>query len=366
MKILLVSHPPLSARLGASQIALNLAAALRSLGHDAVVWSPEPLPPGTRWWNLWIRQRRAIERGAREQGPFDLIDTPAISASAALAREGPLLVRSLQPELHYVAWAAWGDLRHRFLPSPRSLAHALLALPRAGAIVAGWRRAQAVLCLGSRELAWMRRRFPGWSGKLGFYVCAPAEEERAALAAVRRRRCAPAPGAGIRFLWLGRWTAHKGTRRLLRFIGSRLATAPADRFTLAGCGPAAEREVAAEWRRSGRVRLIPSFTRGELPDLLATHDAGLFTSSVEGWGLSLNEMLESGLPVYATEAGAVEDLRPYFPCSLRPFPPPAQIEPAALEDLEANGYLRRFDWLEIAREYERQALAHRGGGGFDA
>ncbi len=369
MRILLVSHPALTAELGAAQIALRLAAGLRARGHDAAVWSPEPLPPDTRWWNLWVRQRRAIERHACEHGPFDLIDTPAISASRALARSGPLLVRGLQPELDYLASDVWGDLRHRLLPSPRSMAHALLALPRAGAIVAGWRRARAILCLGSRDLAAMRRRFPGWTDKLDFYVGAPSDEERAALAEVRRRRVAPGQGTGVRFLWIGRWAAHKGTRRLLRFIAGRLAAAPADRFTIAGCGPAAEREVPAEWIRGGRVRLVPAFPRAELPDLLAAHDAGLFTSSVEGWGLSLNEMLESGLPVYATEAGAVDDLRPYFPASLRPFPPP-ELPPLpavgrrwerglggeGLEDLAANGYYERFNWERIAREYERQAL----------
>ncbi|HKH43096.1 MAG TPA: glycosyltransferase family 4 protein [Thermoanaerobaculia bacterium] len=366
MKMLLVSHPSLTAELGAAQIALHLAAELRALGHDAAAWSPELLPPGTRWWNLWVRQRRAIERYAREHGPFDLIDTPAISASAALAREAPLLVRSLQPELHYLAWAVWGDLRHRLLPSPRALAHALLSLPRAGAIAAGWRRARGILCLGGGELAWMRRRFPGWAGKLGVYVCAPSEAERSALAAVRRQRSAPAHGAGIRFLWMGRWTAHKGTRRLLHFLGGRLASSRDDRFTIAGCGPAAEREVPAEWRHSGRVHLVPSFARSELPALLAAHDAGLFTSSVEGWGLSVSEMLESGLPVYATEAGAVRDLRPWFPASLRPFPPPARIEPAAPEDLEANGYYQRFTWRQIAREYERQVMAFLGAEGSGA
>ncbi len=356
MRILLVSHPSLTAELGAAQIALRLAEGLRSLGHDAVAWSPEPLPSSTCWWNLWVQQRRAIERHARERGPFDLIDTPAISASPALAREAPLLVRSLQPEIHYVAWAVLGDLRHRFPPSPRALAHALLSVPRVGAIVAGWRRARAILCLGSRELAWMRRRFPRWSSKLGLYVCAPSDAERITLSEVRRNRSAPPSGAGVRFLWIGRWAEHKGTRRLLRFLTGRMAAAPADLFTIAGCGPAAEREIPADWLRTGRVRVVPAFSRSELPALLASHDAGLFTSQVEGWGLSLNEMLESGLPVYATAAGAVDDLRPFFPSSLRPFPPPGRVEPGELEDLEANGYHERFSWARITRDYELQAL----------
>lgn len=352
----MVSHPPLTAEFGAAQTALTLAAALRERGHDALAGSPEPLPAGTRWWNLWRRQAAGIERLAEEQGPFDVIDTPAITASARLARHGRLVVRSIQPELLYLFFDLRRDLLRR--PSPRVLANAAVSLARAADIRAGWRRASRILCLGSLELAWMRRRFPGWTPKLRSYVSAPPPAERPALLEVRRQRRGGPEGEGMRFLWIGRWVAHKGTRRLRRWIAERAATAPHDTVTLAGCGPAAERELPPEWLRSGRVRLVPSFPRSALPGLLASHDAGLFTSELEGWGLSLNEMLEAGLPVFATEAGAVADLRPFFPRSLLPFPPPARIAPwPEPEDLEANGYLDRFNWGAIARSYEEAVLA---------
>src|SRR3954469_9249464 len=123
MRVLLVSHPPLSTQLGAAQTALTLAAALRDRGHDAQAWSPEPLPAGTRWWNHWLRQRQAAEEYAARQGPFEVLDTPAISATGKLARYGELVVRSVQPELLYLNDAITGDLRHRL--TPRSLLHAL-------------------------------------------------------------------------------------------------------------------------------------------------------------------------------------------------------------------------------------------------
>jgi glycosyltransferase involved in cell wall biosynthesis len=349
VRILLVSHPPLTAELGAAQIALNLAAALRERGHDAMAWSPEPLSPDTRWWNLWRRQRERLERFAAAEGPFDVIDTPAISASRELARHGRLAVRSIQPELVYLYYATVGDLRR---PTPRALLHASLAGRRAAAIISGWRRARRIVCLGSIELEWMRRHFPRWRPKLCSYVCAPSPAERSALAEVRRGRPERLSSEGSRFLWVGRWAAHKGTRQLALWIAERIATSPHDTLTLAGCGSAPERVLRPEWLRERRVKIIPFFARGELPSLLAGHDVGLFTSSVEGWGLSLNEMLESGLPVFATEAGAVADLRPFFPASLRPFPPPDRVEPAPLEDLKANGYFARFDWGAIARSYE--------------
>jgi len=355
VRILLVSHPPLTAELGAAQIALNLAAALRERGHDALAWSPYPLPPGTRGWHLWRRQIRALEEHVAAHGPFDVIDTPAITASRETARHGRLVVRSVQPELRYLYLDVRRDLERR--PSPRALANAALAMPRAASILGGWRRASRILCLGTHELDWMRRRFPAWSLKLRLYVCALPPEEQQALAEVRKGRGGSPSGPGVRFLWIGRWSAQKGTRRLVRFFRERIASRSDDTVTLAGCGPAAERELPAEWLRSGRVRIIPSFPRAELPEILATHDAGLFTSDVEGWGLNLTEMLESGLTVFATEAGATGDLRPYFPASLRPFPPPRNVEPAPLEDLAANGYYERFSWSAIARSYEEQVLA---------
>lgn len=356
MRILVVSHPPLSAELGAAQIAVNLADALRRRGHDASAWSPEPLPAATKWWNLWRQQRDALERHAAATGPYDVIDTPAISATAALARHGNVVVRSVQPELRYLRRAVAGDLRRR--PSPRAIAHALLSLGRARAIRTGWDVAKLVLCLGELELEWMRRSFPRWRAKLGSYVSAvPASErhELLRLRALRERN--EKNGGGTRFLWLGRWTGHKGTARLLAILTDRFARFPADSATIGGCGPLARRELPADWLAAGRVRVVESYRRKELGALLAEHDVGLFTSSVEGWGLSLAEMLESGMPVYASEAGAVPDLRPFFPTSLRSLPVPGRLPAAQLEDLAANGYLGRFDWDIIASDYEAQVIA---------
>ena len=356
MRVLIVSHPALERESGAAQIALNLAAALRRRGHDAVAWSPEPLPADTRWWNLHQRQRREIERFAAAEGPFDVIDSPPVSATRRLARHGFLVVRDVQPELLYLRHEVRRQLGARFPPSPRTALHMVGGGLLAGALAAGWRRARLILCLGAAERAWMARAFPRWEPKLRGYVLALDDAERAALAEVRRRRRPEPERRGARFLWIGRWASHKGTAALLRFLAARAGSA--DRFTLAGCGPEAEREMPAEWLRSGRVRLLPSFRRDELPALLAGHDAGLFTSEVEGWGICLNEMLESGLPVFATAAGGVEDLRPYFPEALRPFPPPERLDPRPpAEDLEANGYHARFNWAAIARAYEEQVLA---------
>ncbi|HEV8238166.1 MAG TPA: glycosyltransferase family 4 protein [Thermoanaerobaculia bacterium] len=356
MRILLVSHPPVTAELGAAQIALELAAALRRRGHDAVAWSPEPLAGATQW-TLWKRQRSAIEAHCAAQGPYDVVDTPAISATARLAARSCLVARSVQPELRYLRLGVLHDLRRR--PSPRALLHALAAAERGRAIRAGWRAARLVLCLGSLEHEQMAARYPRWRHKLGMYVSAVPAAERLTLLALRTTRPARVHANDTRFLWLGRWSAQKGTAALLRLLRDRFQNGGGESITIAGCGPHARRDIPAAWLDGGRVRLVPSYRRDELPALLDAHDAGLFTSEVEGWGLSLAEMLEAGLPVYAALAGAVPDLLPYFPHSLRPLPPAAASSAPLLEDLEANGYLARFDWDRIAGDYEAQVVAAR-------
>lgn len=357
MKILVVSHPPLRREIGAANTALCLAAALTAHGHDAVPFSPEPLPAGTRWWNRFRAQQRAIEAFVLCKGPFDVLDLPAISVSPSLAKAGFVVARSVQPDLLYLRVELLDQLRRR--PSLRLPFHLLAGAAAARAIRRGFERAGLILCLGSLERDGMRRRLPHLTPKLAQYLHAPAEEDRAGLLALRRLRRPPAPSAGCRFLWLGRWVAHKGTAVLLRFLRARAAVHPSDTFTIAGCGEDASKALPPDLLAAGRVRPVPSFTRAELLPLLLAHDAGLFTSSVEGWGQSLQEMLESGLPVFATRAGAVPELTPYFPRSLLPFPPPDERATPELEDLSAGNYLARFSWPAIAGDYLRQ-LAERG------
>ncbi len=366
MRILLVTHAPLQPEFGAAQAAIHLAAALCARGHDALAWSTEPLPAAAaaRSWSTWWWQRRRIEDYLAASPPFDLLDLPAVSISRRIAAHPRVVARSVQPDLLYFGAAIAAQLRRPRWSSLRFAVHLPTLGLVSGAILQGWRRAGLLLCLGTHETDWMRRRFPWTREKLETYVDAIAPEDQEIFAGIRRQRRERVPQAGprpLRFLWIGRWVPQKGTALLLRFLAERARSHPEDTFTLAGCGPQAERECPPELVRSGRLRLVPSFPRSALPRLLEEHDAGLFTSAVEGWGLSLNEMLESGLPVFATRAGGMADLAPYFPTTLRPFPPPADVDlpglPGPAEDLTANGYFARFTWASVAREYEERVIA---------
>jgi glycosyltransferase involved in cell wall biosynthesis len=148
----------------------------------------------------------------------------------------------------------------------------------------------------------------------------------------------------------------------MRFLRDRIDAGTSDAFTIAGCGPDGENALRPLSAR-GRVRVIPAFARAELPELLAAHDAGLFTSDVEGWGLVLNEMVEAGLPIYAATAGGVPEIRSVLGSFIGTFPPPsgAPLPPWPTDEAFAK-YEARFRWSAIAEHYMESISTEPGSG----
>lgn len=357
----MATYTPLSAEMGATQVALNLAGALAARGHEVVPWWPGAVPPEVRWWQDWLWRRRRLEEYLDTAPPFDVIDLPPLAVSRRIARHAPLVARSIQPDLTYFRVEAQASLRRAARAPLTTAAHLAHGVRLAAAVVRGWRHAAVILCLGTAEEEWMGRHLPWTRRRLAHYfntVGRGEQEELARVREARREAAAPAgsPGSGLRFLWIGRWAEHKGTARLVRFLIERTAARPRDSFTLAGTGEAPFTALPARLLEEGRIRIVPTFSRAELSALLSQHDAGLFTSVTEGWGLTLNEMLEAGLPLFATEAGGVRDLRPFFPATLLPFPPPLDVDLADLQETGSRGYYEHFTWEAIAARYEREVL----------
>ena len=351
MRILIVTHAPLRPEFGASQIALNLGEALRAYGQDVTLWSPQPLSPNTRWWRTLPAMRARLDEFLGTAEGFDIVDCPATFVTPLASRSATVLARSTQPDLLYLR----NDLTSRRPQGFKGLAYLpfeyLLTLYHITLVLRGWSRATRILCLGSLELKWMRRWFPWWRHKLACYLIAPAAGDRLELSEVRKHRVARKEDR-LRFLWIGRWVAHKGRRKLLDFITQWSTARPQDTFTIAGCGPDAQRDCPVELVRSGIISIVPSFERSELGGLLARHDAGLFTSGIEGWGLSVNEMLESGMPLFATETGGVLDLKEFFNEQLLPSPPgPEIVSRVTGNSLISANYLNEFSWERIAAKY---------------
>lgn len=295
--------------------------------------------------------RSKVDAFIETQEPFDIIDSPASLITKRMRESAFVVARSTQPDILYLL----SDLKSPFKLNVKNIVRIppgrLYTLFHMSLVLMGWGRANLIICLGTLELAWMKKWFPFWRKKLGSYLNALSEADQAALTAIREQR-ADRCADGLRFLWIGRWVSHKGHDVLLDFIKSWSSVRPQDTFTIAGCGLEAEKDCPGALLRSERLITIPSFNRDELYSLLAKNDIGLFTSRVEGWGLVLNEMLESGMPVFSTYAGGTPDLQPFFIERLQPFPPPPQtIYNLRNRPAEFKDYYKVFAWESIASSY---------------
>ncbi len=353
IRILIVTHASLSAELGAGQMAINLAEAFRRQGHDVTLWSPQPLDPDTNWWQSVQQMRLKLDRFIETQKQFDLIDSPGIFITRKVSKSALVVARSVQPDILYLPYSL-SDGTERSLKGIMKIPfYYLYSIYGIFLLLQGWYKSRYILCLGSLELKFMKKLFPWWRNKLIYYVNAISEYDQKAMKKVRTNRQQPSIDC-IRFLWIGRWASHKGTNILLDFIIKWSVLRPQDKFTIAGCGIEAEKDCPPQLIESGHLKIIPSFERKELCSLLASHNVGLFTSKVEGWGLVLNEMLESGMLVFATLAGGVSDLQPFFKEMLQPFPPSlgsvsniiSRLTPTDIEN-----YISTFRWKKIADDY---------------
>jgi glycosyltransferase involved in cell wall biosynthesis len=351
LRLLIVTHAALSAQFGASQIAMNLAQGLRDLGHQVTLWSPQPLQARNGWSALGL-MRAKLDAFLDLEPPFDVIDAPASLVTARVRRAPFVLVRSVQPDLHYLVSGLGEGWRLSFRRALGMLNRCAQIAYHGCLVLRGWSRADLILCLGELELQWMRRRFPRWGAKLRSYVVALSETDQRGMRQIREARGASRSTQRVRFLWIGRWVRHKGHVELLEFAKRWLSLRPQDALTIAGCGTAGGSAFPRELIASGQLRVVPTYTREELAELLSTHDAGLFTSKVEGWGLVLNEMLESGMPVFATSAGGVPDLMPYFGNQVKRFPPSARdLDLSFCPPVSFARYREQFTWRAIAGRY---------------
>ncbi|NJK65087.1 MAG: glycosyltransferase family 4 protein [Synechococcaceae cyanobacterium SM2_3_1] len=360
MNILIITHAPLSPKYGAAQAAINLSESLRGRNHRVTLWSPLPLLEKNgklgKIRRVALMREKVNQYLALSKEKYDVVDAPPSLITIPLRQSADLLLaRSVQPDIQYLL----SHYRDLLKFNAKLLTHAALhtvSLPeKIKDVIMGWYLADNIFCLGSLELKWMQTYFPFWNQKFKSYMNALSKYDQQALTEIRFQRqvaCESDQNCGISFLWIGRWVAHKGYQRLLQFIRQRAYNFPSDTFTIAGCGNITLPPDLDQLRLREQIKIIPQFERERLRSLLSDHQVGLFTSIVEGWGLSLNEMLESGMPVYATEAGGVPDLKAFFPEHLRPFPPAESARINATPNFNLGRYYDHSTWDATAQLIE--------------
>jgi glycosyltransferase involved in cell wall biosynthesis len=351
LRILIATHAPLSPEYGAAQMAINLGQAFKDLGHRVTLWSPQPIPTTVPSWNRFRYMQKGLLAFLEAQPDFDVIDCPPFMLTEPTKNKALIVCRDVQPDLLYLLSGLNIDLEQGWKDLLRFPFNCLNASLRAVDVIRGWSVANQIYCLGTHELRWMEKWFPFWQEKLTVYDNAISETDQRKLEHIRKER-PQLRDESIKFLWIGRWVRHKGITELAHFIEDWLLMRPQDSFTIAGCGDCKFSKMLSKLSESGQVNVIPQFSRVELFDLLANHHVGLFSSRVEGWGLSINEMLESGMPVFATAAGGVEDLKALLGSRLKPFPPTIEALPnhSTLDPWPAE-YYQRFTWEAIAKKY---------------
>jgi len=116
-----------------------------------------------------------------------------------------------------------------------------------------------------------------------------------------------------RWLFVGRLTPNKAQDRLVRALAVAIARYDdqASLDLVGGPSPASYgayvRQVAKSHKVAGRVRIHGSIGHTELANLYLLADVFVSASQHEGFGIPLVEAMATGLPVVATDAGAVAE-----------------------------------------------------------
>jgi glycosyltransferase involved in cell wall biosynthesis len=309
MRIVLTVHHWRRPDAGVSGATLRLADAYRERGHNATVvtWDDMHWRATRRThdlvWYAWVAKRLA-ELARRE--PVDVIDCVSADASAwaavrhRLAPRAALVVRT--HGLEHVFDAAKDRERAAGFDATTKLNRLNEAGTRrlvARALRAG--DAAVFLNEGDREYAIERLRVD----RARTHVVTNGLPDEL--------RYLPAPGSRVgqpaRIAWVGSHDVRKGAHYAASALGPLLRSRPGVVVDVIGAQQPPE-AVRALYPHdvADRVRVVPAFSRDELPGLLGPADILVLPSLAEGFSLGLIEGMACGLAPVASAVGAAREV----------------------------------------------------------
>ena len=309
MRILLSIHNWLDPNAGAAGAVLHLAEAYRARGHEArvVAWDNMPFRFSKRTrqfaWYLWLGAHLARHASAQRVDVVDCSSSDAVVWGAIRASLSPaslLVARSHGLEhVYHEAKAREHSMGHD-TTTRLKLCHE--AIDRA-VVSRSLRLADLTLFLNPLDrdhaisqlgVSPARARIVP-NGIAQYLLGLPAPGQR--------------PGKPAHIAFVGGYEIRKGAHCAAAALTPLLRDHPKVRMTFLGTDQPVER-IRSDYppELASQLRVVPRYSRSDLPKLLSQADILLFPSLAEGWGLALLEGMACGLAPVASAVGAAPEV----------------------------------------------------------
>jgi glycosyltransferase involved in cell wall biosynthesis len=308
LKILLVGDYLNDPCLGSSKVMLKLQSEFQALGHDCDVLFREDL--GRFPSNGYLRQAlcpavtaQKVMASIKSRGRYDVVDIASAEGwvFSFLCRTGIFsdsVVISRSNGLEHLNYRRMvDDHRHGLLHKPWQKRIWFPAV-RLTQVEASARAAHKLILLNDhdREFVLQRR----WKKPEDVVVIPHG---------VSQQVCTPASnGESVRgqgFLFCGSWTGMKGIDYLASAFNRFVAAGPPLNLTILG-GSAPESEIRGAFSQAAQpyLKVLERLPEDFVMQQYRLHDALIFCSTYEGFGMVLVEAMSQGLACIATPVGA--------------------------------------------------------------
>jgi len=379
VRILLVGDYPPDPTLGSAKVLFKLQRELRALGHTCDVLLSDALGASPR--NPYLRQAlgpvaalASVRRMFRECGPYDVVDVASaeglwigVARRCGWFRGTAVVARSNGLE-HLNYKRMLDDHREglRRKPWTRRLFHPAVRLTQ---VAAAARAADRLLLLNDDDRRFAVRR--GWKQPDRIDIV-PHGVSAEFLADVPVQGCRR--GGGL--LFCGSWTDVKGVANLAAAFSRFIELGHVANLTVLG-GAVPSESILASFSSAARrhVTVIDRVPEIDVMAAYRSHDALVWPSTYEGFGMVVLEAMSQRLPVIATPVGCARALVSHERTGVIVPPRQPELLAAAMARLMADGSLRArlaeaafelvrdMSWRRTAREtlfvYER-AIGARG------
>ncbi len=311
MRILMMMHMPWKREFGAARVQMELAEEFQALGHHVEKFDYQDAFPAKASCRLAERLRpqffssRAVAFVKSHGSRFDVIDANHGNLplpKKALNFEGVLVARSNGLYAFYEEFDRTMPVS-RNPPATNWKSHlhgaiATLARRRTGSYpLKSLQHADLITLLTDDEFKYVSENLH-LGGKARVIPNGLSEQRHSSL-----RRCAlPAAErlSAQTIVFIGAWGPRKGANDWGQIVRQVRQRCPSARFLFLGTGFGSDVVLRdLELPPSDWLKIVPEFASDDLPQLIANTTVGALPSYIEGFPISVLELMAAGIPVAA-------------------------------------------------------------------